>query len=282
MPAPLVCTPRFITSFDGRRIFTIVQGQLAKPTVTFICLNGLGGALNSWVYVVAALLRLLPSAQVITYEHRGHASSTHSFPTTEHEYLNVLAKDLHAVVQAYQLTQPILIGLSLGGLIIHRYLQLELKPTPRSTICISQPFRYWLFPATLRQPLYRFLVWWRQQFPRQEKPLSIQLSEYYRSASDFSLRRLYHEVTTLGVLPFFLTWICVLSKRFDTPSQFAPLGKKAYFLFGKQDHIMPKDTAEKVRRMISTATVLELETNHCMTANVPEEIATVAHWAAQD
>ncbi|KAJ3519764.1 hypothetical protein NMY22_g13054 [Coprinellus aureogranulatus] len=104
---------RFITSTDGTSIFAQAVGDSRLPTLVFI--HGLAMSALVWAKILqdANLLRLF---HLIAYDLRGHGRS--GKPDTVEGYSSELyAQDFNTVVQAFNVSSPILVGWSLGATI---------------------------------------------------------------------------------------------------------------------------------------------------------------------
>lgn len=275
----MICEPGFLAGSDSRRIFIVTQGSLKTARYTFVFVNGLGGAVNMWMYLISSLLKHVPDARCITYEHRGHAASTHHFPANAHSLIDVLADDLFALCTELRVQHPMLVGHSMGCLVIERCLERHPELRAHTAMMISAPYHLPVLPHWMSPVLYRTLHTCSQMFPRREPPLSLQLPEYYRASRDFSLRRVWFEVRTLGFVPFVLAWMSLLSEKKCSLKVLAELKQTPFFVYGKQDAIVPLRVTSYINQQLPDARVIELEANHCMVPNMPEELATVLYWA---
>lgn len=117
-----------------------------------------------------------PHYRVITYDLRGHGQTGGS---TDPRYtVELLVRDLHALLEALGVQQPLLCGLSLGGMVAQHYAArhpvrgLVLCDTAvSSTLFLGDRLQYWLlgawaFPATVRLMGARRFVDWAVGFAR--------------------------------------------------------------------------------------------------------------------
>ncbi|KAJ3519765.1 hypothetical protein NMY22_g13055 [Coprinellus aureogranulatus] len=111
--ATVAIAERFITSSDGTSVFTQAVGDSRLPTLVFI--HGLAMSALVWATILQDA-NLLRSFHLIAYDLRGHGRS--GKPDTVEGYSSELyAQDFNAVVQAFNVTSPILVGWSLGAII---------------------------------------------------------------------------------------------------------------------------------------------------------------------
>jgi pimeloyl-ACP methyl ester carboxylesterase len=96
----------------------ILPADGGTPEITLIGVHGFALSAASWYFQrrdIAALT--LPRTRQVYYDHRGHGRSGSSTPATG--TIEVLAKDLHAVLRAVAPEGPVvLVGHSLGGMTI--------------------------------------------------------------------------------------------------------------------------------------------------------------------
>jgi len=97
-----------IVESDGARISYSVDGPLGRPTLLFI--NSIGTTRDLWSAQVPALVG---TYRVIRYDARGHGSS--SVPAGNYS-IEQLARDALAILDAEDVKQAHICGISLGGL----------------------------------------------------------------------------------------------------------------------------------------------------------------------
>ncbi|KAK0444626.1 alpha/beta-hydrolase [Desarmillaria tabescens] len=103
-----------IASQDGTRIWADAAGTPGKPPVVFI--HGFLGSGLNWVKQFNDR-RLLDNLYMIKYETRGHGRSDQ--PESEDAYVSAKhAEDFQAVCAAFNVTKPIVVSWSLGGVVI--------------------------------------------------------------------------------------------------------------------------------------------------------------------
>jgi pimeloyl-ACP methyl ester carboxylesterase len=103
----------FVQTPDGEQLF--VRDWGAGPPIVFAAAWALSSAM--WDYQMAALVE--QGFRCVAYDRRGHGRS--SQPGTGYDY-DTLAADLHAVIESRDLRGATLVGMSMAGGEITRYL----------------------------------------------------------------------------------------------------------------------------------------------------------------
>ncbi|SJK99136.1 uncharacterized protein ARMOST_02423 [Armillaria ostoyae] len=105
---------QLVASQDGTRIWADAAGTPGKPPVVFI--HGFLGSGMNWVKQFDDT-QLLDNLYMIKYETRGHGRSDQ--PESEEAYISAKhAEDFQAVCAAFNVTKPIVVSWSLGGVIV--------------------------------------------------------------------------------------------------------------------------------------------------------------------
>jgi non-heme chloroperoxidase len=113
LTAPLPATETFITTADGTRLRTLTAG--VGPTVVLAH----GYAFTSLEWHVIARTLLAAGRRVILFDQRGHgASSIGNDGVTS----AAMASDYLAVLEHYDVTDAVIIGHSMGGFLLLRFL----------------------------------------------------------------------------------------------------------------------------------------------------------------
>lgn len=269
--ATLSCKIDEIICADGEALFCIQQGNIKNPNQTIVFIPGLGGGFTSTSFVIEELLKLNPDLRCITYDPRGQGYSTHQFQKDESILMPVLAKDLATVINHYHIDAPILIGHSLGGLVLQEYLCAELKPVPKKCIFISSTLSPKIFPAALGKAAYMLLHYCNKLFSPPRRIMTVATHLKHRNSFDFSLFRIYHDITTMGLLPFFFFWGSVLSWQ---PAHYQFLKElQPLLVFGSKDLIINKHIQEKIKQALPDSPFKTLPTNHNPVVNEPKLLA---------
>ncbi|NKN39086.1 alpha/beta hydrolase [Agrobacterium sp. a22-2] len=103
---------------DGLNLAVRSYGDPAHPEILFI--HGLGQSRLSWDLQVNG--DLADRFRVVTFDLRGHGDSDKPLSPSAYSDGDRWADDIQAVIEATKLRRPLLVGWSLGGLVIGRYL----------------------------------------------------------------------------------------------------------------------------------------------------------------
>ena len=133
------------TADDGARIAFAEHGNAASPALVLV--HGITESREAWAPVVPALAE---HWRVVAVDLRGHGESERRAPYDP----VTLASDVHAVVGALGLEAPLVVGHSLGGVVVSAYAGLGF--TSRGIIDVDQPLALGEFQAAL-EPLVPML-----------------------------------------------------------------------------------------------------------------------------
>ncbi|KAJ7076201.1 alpha/beta-hydrolase [Mycena belliarum] len=108
---PPPSTVKVLESTDGTHIYAEATGAPHKPHVVLLA----GLALSGCVFdEFCAEKRLLDNLYIVRYDLRGHGRS--GKPTTPGAYMSkMFADDFRAVMEAFELQKPVLVGWSMGA-----------------------------------------------------------------------------------------------------------------------------------------------------------------------
>lgn len=103
---------RFVRSFDGTQLYSRAEGAPGRPPLVFC--DGLGCDGFIWKYLRQTLA---PHYRLIFWNYRGHGRSA---PPKDEGAVDVAAlkNDLAAVLVAHDVTQPVLLGHSMGAQVV--------------------------------------------------------------------------------------------------------------------------------------------------------------------
>ncbi|MFF1678796.1 alpha/beta fold hydrolase [Streptomyces sp. NPDC058256] len=111
-------TPQYLTRPDGTRLAVYQHEPHAQPDVTLVLAHGWSSAARVWDPVITQL-PVDGRLRVITYDQRGHGSSTHGRTPPD---IDVLADDLEAVLTAFSHDVPAIVaGHSMGSMAVLAY-----------------------------------------------------------------------------------------------------------------------------------------------------------------
>lgn len=108
----------WVTTSDGVRLSVREYGKLDGPAIVFV--HGIAQSQLSFDRQVHS--ELAQKYHLITYDLRGHGESDK--PTSEEAYVNGkrMSDDLRSVMTATGAKKPVLVGWSLGGIVVAQYL----------------------------------------------------------------------------------------------------------------------------------------------------------------
>jgi pimeloyl-ACP methyl ester carboxylesterase len=113
-----VLQSKFVTAPDGVRIATYEGGNAAGPEIVLIH----GFAQAHLCFAPQFESELAREFRLVAYDLRGHGASDKPSDPKAYQGNEVWAADLAAVLAARNLKRPVLVGWSMGGRIIRRYL----------------------------------------------------------------------------------------------------------------------------------------------------------------
>jgi pimeloyl-ACP methyl ester carboxylesterase len=106
----------WVEADDGVQLATVAEGDPGAPGL--LLMHGIGGAKEDFAHHLDALSR---AHRVVTFDHRGHGRSGH--PDAAEAYsLDRMARDAECVAEAHQLHDLRVLGHSMGGMVMRRFL----------------------------------------------------------------------------------------------------------------------------------------------------------------
>ena len=109
---------RFVEGSDGTRLFAREWGNPDGPAILFI--HGWSQSSASWQAQTEG--SLADEFRIVAYDWRGHGASDAIHDPAVHQDGGLIADDVAAVIDAFGLEAPVLVGWSYGGIIIGDYL----------------------------------------------------------------------------------------------------------------------------------------------------------------
>lgn len=109
--------PQLVHDVDQRRVRVdgatlYAESRGAQDAACVVLMGSLASDLTSWELQVGALVDA--GFRAVTFDYRGHGRSTVASPPFS---LELFENDLHAVLAAFEVRRPHLLGLSLGGMV---------------------------------------------------------------------------------------------------------------------------------------------------------------------
>ncbi|KAK0444645.1 alpha/beta-hydrolase, partial [Desarmillaria tabescens] len=178
---------QFITSPDGTRIWADAAGTPGKPPVVFV--HGFLTSSLNWVRQFDDR-RLLDSL----YMTRGHGRSDQ--PESEDAYASARhAEDFHAVCAAFGVTKPVVVGWSLGGIIVPDILS-----------------RFGTTPLPVAGLIMFNAIPWRSMFPEILTPYSTKIMPPLSSLDLPGFQTALQELISAFFSPGYLEKVCFEEK----------------------------------------------------------------------
>lgn len=260
-----------VQSYDGACLSVRYFGDLMHRMHTYVCVAGLGGTSTAWDVFASQILEQTPEVLIIAIDMRGHNTSSKIFPPLDTDIFKTLAQDIQAVCTSLNLVNPILIGHSLGGIIVLSYLKHAFTPLPEMIFILNTPSYSTFVPPLLHKPLYRLLQRCSKNDCVQRPIFTPEMHARFKNSWDFSPRRIYHDMLCMGVVRFFLLWFVTLSAP---PQKYSyTLASNIYCVLGKKDLIVQAKNAQKLKGFFPNTHWFFVDTNHNSIVNEPEAIA---------
>ncbi len=111
-------TQSVVAAPDGTKLATYEWGNPAGPEIVLIH----GFAQSHLCFAPQVSSALARDFRIVAYDSRGHGASEKPSDAKAYQGSEVWAKDLAAVLEAKGLKRPVLVGWSMGGRIIRKYL----------------------------------------------------------------------------------------------------------------------------------------------------------------
>jgi pimeloyl-ACP methyl ester carboxylesterase len=108
-----------VSTPDGLTLAAVRHGAASGPEILLV--HGFGQSRLSWARQTGGTLA--ETCQIISYDLRGHGDSSKPEDVAAYADPALWAADLHAVIEAAGVSRPIIVGWSLGGLIVGYYLK---------------------------------------------------------------------------------------------------------------------------------------------------------------
>ncbi|MEM8987933.1 MAG: alpha/beta hydrolase [Pseudomonadota bacterium] len=109
---------RYVSSFDGVQIFATEAGPRDGPSFLFI--HGLSQSHAAWSLQYDSAFA--QDKHVVAMDLRGHGNSEKTYDVKSYQDSRTMAEDVSAVIKAFGLKRPILVGWSYGAIIVGDYL----------------------------------------------------------------------------------------------------------------------------------------------------------------
>ncbi len=255
-------TVRYVSSFDGEKLYTETYQRTSKPTVTHIILHGLGGSSQSTLLLVNEIIKHFPTHAVIIYDLRGHGlSSIKYIQTPEIDSIEEYhAHDLESLIQFFKPLSLTLWGHSFGGIIIQAWHNHFPNNSKTKIILLNSYSQLDKLRFINRQKCFDLL---QKYCGKKYVPYQTQFKEDYQFATtrDLNFSRIFHnDLKTMGKINFILSYLSVLGwenihkKNLDQPN--------IIFVYGNKDLLIKKPWQQNFMKQLSQATLKIMPCNH--------------------
>lgn len=267
---------QWVRASDGQMlaVYPEATGD-GEPAWHVVFVHGFGGDAAALTALGAALAdeirRAGLSAVIVRWDLRGHGHSSRRFPTDRTDLLAVLADDLACVLTHVSPRRLLLVGHSLGGLVVQGYLGRPGVALPQATVLITPaiglPRRAWL------------TGWWYRTLARGSVHRPVPAGQRtwadhagFVGGGDFDRHRLWSDASRCGLISYGLIWLSLLAA--EPPSLSVLDHESISVIHGLQDAVIPVKACVAVREALSRATVLQWPCNHNPVLSQPGSCAT--------
>lgn len=290
-------TEGYLPSFDQEKIWfktysQVVPEQTRGPRL--ILIHGLSNDAQIWEGVIETILAQKPRTQIITYDLRGHGSSSQKFHhlTQSHPYIEqVHVADLRHVIENFGGVRPILVGHSFGGIIIQEYL-LQTKfnwfdvRRPRATVLVACDTQAFQVKIIDRQKIMANLM---QLAPSQKSSPRKRDFEFYRDHyaqknHDTTPLSIFYAISNMSRENFVRHWLGVANWYNSDPQkmlkklgahrpwqkQFPP---KIVLIYATKDSIFSVARIERTLAKYPPIKGVAVNCNHALPVKQPEAVA---------
>jgi pimeloyl-ACP methyl ester carboxylesterase len=258
-------------SFDDQIISYSIHSNPKKIQNSIIIVHGFGGDVLIIQDFINYLIEL-ENTQVISYELRGHANSSKHFSNNFSFIEEMHTLDLQALINHLNIVDPILIGHSLGGIIIQEYLNMGLRPTPKQIFLICSTTEISGI-SIFRKFLYKLI----SQLPESKNVFKTGSPQFYRrfkTSWDINLFRYIHDTTVVGGI---LRWMLYFSSLNGWKNKKIHLldNNDCFYIYGKKDIIVPAQLQKQRIKKLTRINKIEIDAGHIVPITKPEELATL-------
>lgn len=261
----------YFKSFDGERIEYFIHQNSSDTKKAIIFIHGFGGDINLIQSFIESLCQKT-NHQVISYSLRGHANSSNKFSDNFDYIEQIHSHDLQALLQHLKVKKPILIGHSLGGIILQSYINQQLKPQASNSIFICTTTK--MFGINyFRKKFFKFITY----LPENDTDFKKQSQDFYdqfKDSWDFDMIRFKYDTTVVGG---FINWLLYfLSLSGWENSKLDMIDKtNNYYIYGKRDIIVPKILQKQRIKHLKKIHKIEIDSGHLPVITNAEELTKV-------
>jgi pimeloyl-ACP methyl ester carboxylesterase len=258
-----------IKSFDGTEInYNISYGENKKDFLIFI--HGVGSNLEIWKEIRLFFHKL--KIPTIAIDLRGHGKSDRP-KSLENYNLQNFAKDIKEIIKKEHISNPVLIGHSMGGMVVLTFHKLY-PNLSKKYIIISSSYKT---PGKLRiifKKLSKLIIFLNKKLESVNPP---SIADYgprnpFFSNRDIHLGRIFRDMKKTS----FKSWLFSL----ENINQFNELGvlhtilQPVLILSGGKDNIIEVANSKKLHKLIEKSELkIFPERNHIILLTNPKEVS---------
>jgi len=263
---------KFLPSFDLEQIAYQHINDFNPALQTIIFVHGLGGDPNFNIPLINKILAKKNKYNIVLYNLRGHGHSSVNFPKSTEFIEDCLVKDLHLLIKHLKLNGPIMIGHSLGGIVIQEYIQRKLEPVPKKVVLICSPTDIFGFNF-IRKISYKILsLLPKPKKQITEKPIKFHLQ--FSNGYDISIKRLWSDTQIVGGL---LRWILITGSVLGWRNKNLNYldSKDHHYIYSKKDAIVHAPIQKWKLRKLSSINKILINSNHICPITNTDGLATI-------
>lgn len=266
----IITLMQYFKSFDGENIAYKTHHKPNNPKDSIIIVHGFGGDVAFLEDLIEELKKKNEKKQIISLILRGHSFSSKKFPHDEECLEVVHAKDLHSLINHLEINHPIIIGHSLGGIVIQSYLNQKLLPKPKKVFFICSTTQM-MGINILRKNFYKILT----KIPNRNNHFKTRNKLFYdqfKNSWDIDFRRFLHDTSVIGS-PFFwfLHFLAIHGWQNNDIKQLD--NKHYYYIFGKNDIIVPSFRQYLSLKDLNKLNKIEINSGHISPITDHKELA---------
>ncbi|MCW1930634.1 MAG: alpha/beta hydrolase [Candidatus Kerfeldbacteria bacterium] len=252
--------------FEERGLYYRLGGKFdAEKSIVLI--HGLSGSSSAWGEFENFFST---EYRVLSFDLRGHGYSARPQKFSDYS-LSHMAEDCVALMNYLNITQPIIIGHSLGSLVLFELLKAH--PTLPSRVVFLAPeynVARRVGPRIIRALM--FPVRWLQHIPvRHPRGRQVTYAPRYTGTGDWNLLRMYADITATGIRSFLFATYHSFSVRCDGVAKHIQC--PVLMIHGKRDTIFPvKNALELEKEFPHARAVILNNADHILVLNHAQEV----------
>ncbi|MBI3032266.1 alpha/beta hydrolase [Candidatus Woesearchaeota archaeon] len=272
---------KIIKSFDSTNIYyKLKQGKTGKPVLLFI--HGLSGNHTVWKRSLTYFSK--KNYTVLAVDLHGHGYSYKC--RKAHRYsIKHFARDLKAIIDHEHLKNVVLVGISLGGMVILTYEQMFGKGTEKLVLMGTtprNPLRYSPFPFLhFLTPLYVFfayiVAYISSKIPSRKWPYL----DYSFFKHHNALTIVYYDLKVSPLYSYF--WSVMSMFFYDMKEHLHKIKKPTLLLVGGKDFVVTKKASYELATYLLHSKVHVIpEADHLIPLRYPDEMNKIIEVFVND